>query len=146
MLNEINKQILTNMKLGGDKFKTNVLRLVKAELLNNDKTSAPRKDTDVVRSYLKKLRKATNAFAKRPEKLEELESEIKIVSSLLPDGPSEEYISSIINTVIQNITTAEGEVTLDKHRGRIIGSVKKVSPDVDGSLVAKLVVKKLKEI
>lgn len=145
MLNEINKQILTNMKTGGDKFKTGVLKLVKSELLNNQKIENPREDIQVVKNYLKKLKKALAPYA-GTDRLAPLQKEIEIIEVLLPEGPSLELVIAAIDTVIQNIITGEGSIDPLKHRGRIIGSTKKAIPDADGLLISELVAKRLEEV
>jgi uncharacterized protein YqeY len=135
MLSKINDSIKKGM-LVGDKEAVEALRLVKAELLVNEKTATPRPDMEVVKSYSKKLTKALDAFANRPDQLVKLQKELEIVNALLPVGVPEQTIRDYAETVIQNLRSAVGA---RPNPGFVIKSVKLHLPDADGSTVAKVV-------
>jgi uncharacterized protein YqeY len=149
MLPEINQKILKAIKPGGNKFEAKCLKLLKAELLNNEKTATPKAQLDVTKSYVKKLKKALKAFVKHPERLALLEDEVKIISTLLPAEVSEERITDVVATVLQNIVTAENPdkaVLIRNYKGRIIGSTKRVLPDADGGLIAKILIQEINKL
>jgi uncharacterized protein YqeY len=149
MLPEINQKILKAIKPGGNKFEAKCLKLLKAELLNNEKTAAPKAELDVTKSYVKKLRKALKAFSNHPERLVLLEDEVKIISMLLPAEVSEERITDVVATVLQNIMTAEKpdkQTLIRNYKGKIIGSTKRVLPDADGGLIAKILIQEINNL
>jgi uncharacterized protein YqeY len=146
MLTEINQKIIKSIKPGGDKFEAKCLKLLKAELLNNQKTITPRDELDLVKSYVKKLKKALKAFHSYPERLKELEHEVEIISIMLPPEVSEERVRAVVETIVQNIMSADmpnKSEMLQKYRGRIIGSTKKVLPDADGGLIAQITIEEI---
>ncbi len=82
MLNVINEKILIAKK-SGDKFTSDSLVMVKSELLNNQKTEAPKQEMDVVKSYVKRLNKSLEAF-KGTNQYDTLVKEYELVKGLLP--------------------------------------------------------------
>lgn len=130
MLIELNKKIIEARK-GGDKFSAGVLNLVKAELLNNQKEAKPMSELDVVKSYSKKLIKATAAYEGHAH-FDELQKEIELVKTLLPEELSEESIQMAVNQYLTNNPD-------EKHMGKVIGALKGQLPNADGSTLAKIV-------
>lgn len=84
MLKKINQMILEARK-GGDRFKSKALSMVKAELINNDKSKKPLKEMHVLLGYAKRLEKASHAF-KKTDRYDDLVKEMKIVDELVPKG------------------------------------------------------------
>lgn len=134
MLSKINDSIKKGM-LVGDKEAVEALRLVKAELLVNEKTATPKADLEVIKSYSKKLTKALEAFANRPDQLVKLQKELEIVNALLPRGVPEDTVRVYVMTVLANAAAAG----VTKNKGEVIKSVKTQLPDADGSVIAKVV-------
>lgn len=135
MLAKINDSIKQGM-MQGKKDYVDVLRLVKAELLNNAKSDKPKAELEVVKSYVKKLAKAVDAFASRPNELEKLNKEIEIVNEFLPARVSEQLIRDHVAVTIQNLISGVGA---RPNPGFVIKAVKAQLPDADGGLVAKVV-------
>ncbi|MDD3412618.1 MAG: GatB/YqeY domain-containing protein [Lachnospiraceae bacterium] len=133
MLVQINDSIKKAMSQG-DREYVNVLRLVKAELLNNEKTTTPKPELEVVKSYVKKLSKALDAFVNRPDQLARLTKEIEIINEFLPKPVSAEQILDHVQVTVQNLITAG--VALNP--GAVSKSVKLQLPEADGGLVFKL--------
>lgn len=135
MLSKVDSLIKENFK-AGKKDTVAALRLVKSELLNNQKTAKPREELDVVKSYYKRLNKSLDAFSKHPDRQEEIQKEIAIIKTLLPEMPSEQKIRDHVEVTVQNW---KSQTNAGLNPGVIIGSVKKQLPNADGGLVAKLV-------
>lgn len=130
MLTELNKKIIEARK-GGDKFSAGVFNLVKAELLNNQKEAKPKPEVDVVKSYSKKLTKAISAYEGHAH-FDELQRELDLIKSLLPEELSEEDIQAAVNQYLANHPD-------EKHIGKVIGTLKGQLPNADGSTLAKIV-------
>lgn len=141
MLTKVNELIKENLR-NKNKVETNVFKLVKADLINNEKSQKPRPEIDVVKSYNKRLTKSLDAYASRPDIVEKLTNEINIVKTLLPVEVTETVIRDHVSATVQNILSAKDPLNM----GPIIGSIKKQLPNADGSLVAKIVREKLSEI
>lgn len=135
MLSKVDTLIKENFK-AGNKESVAALRLVKSELLNNQKTPKPKDELSVVKSYYKRLNKSLDAFAKHPDRQEAIQREIAIVKTLLPEMPSEQKIRDHVEVTIQNWRT---QLNAGLQPGVIIGSVKKQLPNADGGLVARIV-------
>lgn len=82
MLERINQMILEARK-SKDKFRSTALSMVKAELINNEKSKKPMKEMKIIQGYAKKLEKASHAF-KKTDKYEDLKKEIEIIRELIP--------------------------------------------------------------
>lgn len=135
MLSKVDTLIKENFK-AGNKETVAALRLVKSELLNNQKTPKPKEEMAVIKSYYKRLNKSLDAFAKYPDRQEAIKNELEIVKQLLPEQPSEQKVRDHVEVTIQNW---KSQLNAGLQPGVIIGSVKKQLPEADGSLVAKLV-------
>jgi uncharacterized protein YqeY len=135
VLTKINDSIKQGMLQGKTEY-VNVLRLVKAELLNHSKShDAVKDDIAVVKSYVKKLTKALDAYANRPEELERLKREISIVNEFLPTPVSAQQIFDHVSVTVQNLLSAVGA---RPNPGFVIKAVKAQLPDADGGLVAQI--------
>ena len=141
MLSKINDSIKRAMSQGNKEY-VNVLRLVKAELLNNEKSHSPKEEIDVVKSYVKKLNKALDAFANRPEELTKLNREIEIINEFLPAPVSAVKILDHVSITVQNQISAGTK----PNPGLVIRSVKLQLPDADGALVAQIATQYLKDL
>jgi uncharacterized protein YqeY len=129
MLETVNEKVLSARK-SGDKFSTGVLQLVKAELLNNQKTDKPKDELEVVRSYAKKLGKSLEAY-KGMAQYDELAKELDLVKTLLPAEASEDEIRAKIKEYLDHNS--------DRNMGMIMKAIKPFFPSADGAVMSKLV-------
>ncbi|MGQ3686156.1 MAG: GatB/YqeY domain-containing protein [Candidatus Loosdrechtia sp.] len=89
-----------------DKLRTSVLRMILADIKIADTSGKPKDQidyNDVVRGYLKKLKKARDEYEKLniPEKIKELDGEIAIVEEYLPKQLSDDEMKRIVDEVVE---------------------------------------------
>lgn len=130
--------------LGGDRFRTEVLRGLKAVILNEEVSQGKREEglddttieTLIVREVKKRADSATQyAAAGRPELVEAEQAESKIIEAYLPEQLSEADIQKAVDEVITS-TGAVGPQAM----GQTIGAVKaKLGNSADGGTIARLV-------
>lgn len=130
--------------LGGDRFRTEVLRGLKAVILNEEVSQGKREEglddttveTLIVREVKKRADSATQyAAAGRPELVEAEQAESKIIEAYLPEQLSEADIQKAVDEIIAS-TGAAGPQAM----GQTIGAVKaKLGNSADGGTIARLV-------
>ena len=109
--------------LGGNRFRGDVLRNVKAAILNEEVS----------------LGKRDEGLNGRAELAEPEEQEAEILREFLPEQLSEAEIVAIVEDVVSSMD----DVSMQK-MGQVIGAVKqKVGNTADGALIAKIVKEKL---
>lgn len=130
--------------LAGDKFRAQVLRGLKASILNEEVAAGKREegldDTTIEQVIVREVKKRNESAElyeqnDRPESAADERKEVEILSIYLPEQLSEEKIKEIINeTVVQLGAGGPGDM------GKVIGAVKaKVGTSAEGSVIAKLV-------
>ena len=140
---KIDSDLKTAM-LGGDRFRAEVLRGLKATILDEEVTQGKR-DTglddlvieQLVAREIKKRNDSANQYeqAGRPELTENELNEAKILSEYLPDQMSEEEILVVVKRVIDELGAKDMSLM-----GQVIGAVKKeLGNSADGASIAKLV-------
>jgi len=117
----IQKQMTDAMK-AGDKNRTQVLRMVLSEI---KRIEADKPDADpqgAVTAYAKTLRKTMAEMEKlnQPERVTQLQSEVKIVEEFLPKQIDDAALTQIVE---QTLSTAG--LTSKKDTGRAMGAVMK---------------------
>lgn len=143
----LKSQIENDLKaalLGGDRFRTDVLRGLKAVILNEEVAKGKRDegldDAIVEQLIAREVKKRVDsaqqyADANRPELVEAEQAEAKVLEAYLPEQLSEDDIKKIINETI----TALG-VSGPQAMGQVIGAVKgKLGNTADGATIARLV-------
>lgn len=130
--------------LGGDRFRGEVLRGLKAVILNEEVAQGKRDvglddaviEQLIAREVKKRLDSVTQyADAGRPELAEAEQAEAEVLKAYLPEQLSEEEIQKTIDDVI-----AELGVSGPQAMGQVIGAVKgKLGNTADGATVARLV-------
>jgi len=130
--------------LGGDRFRTEVLRGLKAAILNEEVSQGKREEglddttieTIIVREVKKRADSATQyAAAGRPELVEAEQAESKVIEAYLPEQTSEADVQKLIDETI-----AAMGVSGPQAMGQVIGAVKgKLGNSADGGTIARLV-------
>lgn len=130
--------------LGGDRFQGDVLRGLKAAILNEEVALGKRDegldDASIEKLIAREVKKRNESAAlydqaDRPELSENERKEAAILEAYLPEQVSEADIQKIINDTI----TAMG-VSGPQAMGQVIGAVKgKLGNTADGAIVARLV-------
>ena len=152
-MSALKERITSEMKaalLSGDRFRGDVLRNLKAAILNEEVSLGKREDglddaeiEKVVAREVKKRVESADLYRKndRAELAEPEEKEAEILREFLPEQLGEAEISKIVEEVIA--IAGMNDVSIQK-MGQVIGAVKsKVGNAADGALVAKIVKEKL---
>ncbi len=134
--------------LGGDRFRGEVLRNLKAAILDEEVAQNKRdtglEDAEIEKIIVKEVKKRNDSAtqfeaAGRPELVEQEQAEAKVLEVYLPEQLSEEEVAATIDAVIADLG-ASGPQTM----GQVIGAVKgKLGSSADGGLIARLVKEKL---
>jgi len=134
--------------LGGNRFRGDVLRNVKAAILNEEVSLGKRdeglNDAEVEKVLAREVKKRVESAELyhsngRAELAEPEEQEAEILREFLPEQLSEAEIVAIVEDVVASMD----DVSMQK-MGQVIGVVKqKVGNAADGALVAKIVKEKL---
>ncbi len=130
--------------LGGDRFRADVLRGLKAVILNEEVAKNKRDegldDASIEQLVAKEVKKRLDSVqqyvaAERPELAETEQAEAKILEAYLPEQLSEEDIKVAIDDTIGELGVA-GQQAM----GQVIGAVKgKLGNAADGGTIARLV-------
>lgn len=130
--------------LGGDRFRAEVLRGLKAVILNEEVAQNKRDvglddttiQTLIVREVKKRADSATQyEAAGRPELVEAEQAESKVIEAYLPEQASEDDVQKLIDETI-----AAMGVNGPQAMGQVIGAVKgKLGNAADGGTIARLV-------
>jgi len=130
--------------LGGDRFRADVLRGLKAVILNEEVAKNKRDegldDASIEQLVAKEVKKRLDSVqqyvaAERPELAETEQAEAKILEAYLPEQLSEEDIKVAIDDTIGELGVAGPQAM-----GQVIGAVKgKLGNAADGGTIARLV-------
>ena len=144
---KINADLKTAI-LGGIRFDGEVLRGLKAVILNEEVAQSKRDegldDATIETLIVREVKKRTESAkiydeAGRPELADNERAEIKVISVYLPKQLTESEIKTIVVRVI-----GELGVTGPSAMGQVIGTVKKeLGSSADGATVAKIVKEQL---
>lgn len=141
------EQIQNDMKaalLGGNRFEGDVLRNLKAAILNEEVAQGKREtgldDEEVEKIIFREVKKRNESIRLyeengRPELAEDEKKEIAVLSIYLPKQLSEDEIRDIAKLVIEEMDNVGPSVM-----GQVIGGVKaKAGNAADGATVARVV-------
>ena len=130
--------------MGGDRFRADVLRGLKAVILNEEVAKGKRDegldDATIEQLIAREVKKRLDSVqqytaAARPELAETEQAEAKILEAYLPEQLSEADVQKLIDETI-----AELGVSGPQAMGQVIGAVKaKVGNSADGATIARLV-------
>ena len=98
MYNKIHEEVIKALK-DKNTFRMGVLKLVKAELLNNKNEPKPRPEEEIIAGFYKKIAKnleIPDIQAKSPEFYEKTQKELEIIKEFMPKSLTEEELKSII--------------------------------------------------
>ncbi len=130
--------------LGGDRFRAEVLRGLKAVILNEEVSQGKRDegldDVTIEALIAREVKKRADSAAQyeaagRPELVLSEKAESKIIEAYLPEQVSEEDIQVVIKETIASLGAAGPQAM-----GQIIGAVKgRLGNSADGGTIARLV-------
>lgn len=147
----LKEQIQAELKaalLSGSRFDADVLRGLKAAILNEEVASGKRDeglgDEEIEKVVAREVKKRAESIRlyeenNRPELAENERNEIAILEKYLPAQMSEAELEALVDETIASLS----EVTMQQ-MGQVIGAVKaKAGNAADGALIAQLVKAKL---
>lgn len=147
MFETIKKDLLETMK-SGDKFKLNVIRMLKSALQNEEISIGGLNSglTDdqvltVIKREVKKRNSSIEEYTKygKDEMVDTLKKEVEILSFYLPEELSEEKLNEVIEETIKELNASSM-----KDMGSVIKAVSaNYGSQVDMSKVSKIVKEKL---
>ena len=130
--------------LGGNRFAGDVLRNVKAAILNEEVAAGKREeglsDDEILKVITREVKKRNESATLydqngRSELADNERKEIEVLAVYLPEQLSEEDVRAIAETVI-----AETGASSLQQMGQVIGGVKaKAGSAADGAMVARIV-------
>ena len=146
---KINVDLKTAL-LGGNRFEAEVLRGLKAVILNEEVAQGKRDegldDTTIeqlIAREVKKRNESANIYdgAGRKELATDERAEAKIISVYLPEQLTDDGIKVVVARVIKDMEVAMGLPVLTiSQAGQVIGAVKKeLGNSADGATIAKIV-------
>lgn len=146
-MSALKQRISDEMKaalLGGDRFRGDVLRNLKAAILNEEVAQQKRdeglsdSETEIVLAReVKKRAESAKIYREndRPELAEPEEKEAEVIKEFLPEQMSEDELRQLIREVVSTVDGAD-----IKNMGQIIGMVKaRVGNKADGAMMANIV-------
>lgn len=144
MFDQIKADLITCMK-EQDKFKLDVIRMLKSAVQNEQIEKKSDLTDDEVITVIKREVKKRNSFIEEYEKygktemVENLKKEVVILSEYLPEEISDEELIKIIDEVIDEVNA-----TSIKEMGTVIKTIaSRVGSRADMSKVSKIVKEKL---
>jgi uncharacterized protein len=147
-LKELIQNDMKTALLGGDRLRGNILRDLKAAILDEEVASGKREEglnddaiEKIVAREVKKRNESIKLYEQndRPELAAAEKAEIAVISQYLPQQVSEAEIKAVVEDIITGIDGASMQ-----HMGQVIGGVKaKLGNSADGSLVAAIVKQRL---
>lgn len=130
--------------LGGDRFRGEVLKGLKAAILNEEVALGKRDvgldDTAIETIIAREVKKRSDSISQyqvagRPELVEAETAEKKVLEEYLPAQASEDDIKNVINETIATLGVSGSQAM-----GQVIGAVKgKLGNSADGGTIARLV-------
>ncbi len=134
--------------LGGDRFRADVLRGLKAVILNEEVAQGKRDegldDATIEQLIAKEVKKRLDSVqqytaAARPELAESEQAEATVLEAYLPEQISEAEILAVIDDTIAHLGVSGPQAM-----GQVIGAVKaKLGNTADGATIARLVKRQL---
>ena len=145
-LKETLNEDLKNAMKSGDKMRTETLRMLRAQILEFEKSGANREmnaddDMKILLSSVKKRKDSIEMYEKanRPDLVDKETKEIEIVQAYLPKQMSKEDAEMIIAKII-----TEAGATTFKDLGKVMPLImKELKGKVDGKLINEIVKLKL---
>ena len=141
------EQILNDLKdamKAQDKFKLSVLRMLKSALqnesINQKKELTDEEVLKVIKKQVKVRKDSIEEYRKynKLETIEDLNKEVEILSSYLPEEASEEQIAVCVAEIFEEV-----QPTSMKEMGLIMKKVSEKLPNADMTIVSKIVKSKL---
>ena len=133
--------------LGGDRFRGDVLRNLKAAILNEEVAAGKRDeglaDAEIEKVIAREVKKRSESIKlyeanDRPELAQVEKDELAVLQGYLPEQMGEAELTSLVETVIADMAAGPQQM------GQVIGAVKaKAGNTADGAMIATIVKNKL---
>jgi len=147
----LKEQLQNDMKaalLGGNRFEADVIRNLKAAILNEEVAKNKRDeglaDAEIERVIAREVKKRRESIAlyeqnARQDLADDEKKEVEVLEKYLPEQLSEDDIRTLIDEAIKTLGATDPQMM-----GQVIGAVKaKAGTSADGAMVARLVKEQL---
>ena len=138
---------MTAALLGGNRFRGDVLRNLKAAILNEEVAAGKRDeglaDAEIEKVIAREVKKRSESIKlyeanDRPELAQVEKDELAVLQGYLPEQMGEAELTSLVETVIADMAAGPQQM------GQVIGAVKaKAGNTADGAMIATIVKNKL---
>lgn len=128
MLERISNDIKDAMKTG-KKEKLDVLRMLKAKLIENKTSAKPKEEIDVVVAHYKQLKDSMDSYPAGAPQRDAVLSELKHLDIYMPAQLDESNVRSIIKEIVQKLNS-----TGKANMGMVM---KELSPKIKGQFDGK---------
>ena len=136
MFDRINEDIKTAMK-AREKDRLEALRYLKAMLLENKVSKAPKPELDVIIAHVKKLADSISVYPEGSPQQEKIRIEITFLKPYMPEALDEEGVANLIKEIISGMD--------NPNMGMVM---KELSPQIkgrfDGKKASQMVIAALK--
>jgi uncharacterized protein YqeY len=136
MYEQINADIKEAMK-AREKDRLEALRYLKAMLLENKVSKAPKPELDVIIAHVKKLEDSISVYPEGSEQQDKIKLEITFLKPYMPEALDEDGVQNIINEIIEGLD--------NPNMGMVM---KELSPQIkgrfDGKKASQMVIAALK--
>lgn len=132
---QISEQIKSAMK-AKDKVRLDVLRYVKKLLIDNQTSTKPQPEQDVVIAYAKKVKDSLAMYPEDSDHAKKIKDEIIILNEFLPEPMTEKQVIELINKIKNVIENPNMGSIMKELSGQIRGRFdgKKASQLVQAAL------------
>lgn len=127
MLQKIEQEIKKSM-IAKEAKRLGVLRMVKADLINNVKTAKPKDELSVVNDYLKKLQKVKEVNIANNIDSTELDNEMSVVAEFLPTPVTEAEVEAELKEIMKT----------ESNIGPIMKHLRSKFPTADGKMIQQV--------
>jgi uncharacterized protein YqeY len=124
MLTKIEQEIKKSM-IAKEATRLGVLRMVKADLVNNTKQAKQKNELMVVNEYLNKLKKTKEISITHNIDVASLDNEISIVEEFLPPAVTEAEVEAELTEIMKT----------ESHIGPIMNHLRSKFPTADGKML-----------
>lgn len=136
LFDQVNSDIKSAMK-NKEKEKLDALRYLKSLFMQNNTSTNPKNENDVLVSHVKKLKDSLSSYPEGSDQIVKIENELSILKSYMPEEMNEEDVLNLINEIKSNLDKPNMGLIMKELSGKIKGRF-------DGKRASEMVKESLK--
>jgi uncharacterized protein YqeY len=133
----VSKEIIAAMK-AKDKIRLNALRYLKKLFIENDTSSSPKPEMDIVIAHAKKTKESIEMYPEGSSQRDDILAEYKVLEEYLPSQLSESDVAKMINDILSGLENPNMGAVMKELSPKIKGQF-------DGKLASQMVNQALKK-